>query len=228
MVARVCRELGVEMQPCSTAKTALEKVTLQRFHGVIVDDEDSASAASLLRDLQASTGGRTSLVVVLAQSDAALDAVFGAGTQLVIYKPLTHERLRNGLRAIRILMGRRQQRSSARIKVNVTGSLTVNGTEKFPAKILDLSEGGAALSLERPFPSVKLLKLSFALPGEQETITTAAELVWKDIRGNLGIEFVNNDPAFNSLIANWTKARSPRRAVGNLEDSDPRLNPRKR
>jgi len=208
MVARVCRELGVELQPCSSAKTALERFSFQRFHGVIVDDQDGASAASLLRDIPACPSGRKALIVALAKTDATLDAVFGAGTHLVIYKPLTHDRLRNGLRAIRILMGRRQQRSSPRIKLSITASLTVNETEKFPAKLLDISQGGAALSLRRPFSCVKPVKLSFSLPGEQDAITTAAELVWKDIRGNLGIEFLNNDPAFSVLVARWMKARS--------------------
>ena len=206
LVNRVCRELGVELTHCSTAQTALEKFGLQRFHGVIVDDQDGASAASLLTDIQATENGKKALIVALAKTDAALEAVFGAGTHLVIYKPLTHDRLRNGLRAIRILMGRRQQRTSARIKVDITASLTVNNTEDFPVKILDISGGGAALSFQRPLPSVKSLKISFALPGEQSRITTDAELVWKDVRGNLGIEFVNSDPTFNEVVSGWMKA----------------------
>jgi hypothetical protein len=205
LVARVCRELGVELQHCPTAQTALEKFSLQRFHGVIVDDQDAASAASLLTDIQGTENGKKILIVALAKTDAALDAIFGAGTHLVIYKPLTHDRLRNGLRAIRILMGRRQQRASTRIKVDITASLTVNNTEDFTVKILDISGGGAALSLQRPIPSVKPLKISFALPGEQSRITTDAELVWKDVRGNLGIEFVNSEPAFNEVVSRWIR-----------------------
>jgi PilZ domain len=205
---RACRELGVELQHCSTAKTALEKFTLQRFHGVIVDDQDGPSAALLLRDIQASASGRKSLIIALAKTDAALDAVFGAGTHLVIYKPLTHDRLRNGLRAIRTLMGRRQQRASSRLKVDITASLTVNETEDIPGKILDISTGGAALSVQRPFPIVKSLRLSFVLPGEKSTITAAGELAWKDVRGNLGIQFVNSDPAFTLSVSRWMEAQS--------------------
>jgi DNA-binding response OmpR family regulator len=208
LVGRVCRELGVELQHCSTVKTAVEKFALQRFHGVIVDDQDAASASTLLSEIQASANGKKSLIVALAKTDAALDAVFGAGTHLVIYKPLTHDRLRNGLRAIRILMGRRQQRASTRVRVDITASLTVNNGESFAVKILDISGGGAALSLQRPIPSAKTLQLSFSLPGEQNRITTAAELVWKDVKGNLGVEFVNSDPAFNQLVSSWLKVHA--------------------
>jgi hypothetical protein len=207
LVMSVCRELGVELQHCSTAKTALEKFTLHRFHGVIVDDQDGPSAALLLKDIQVSASGRRSLIIALAKTDATLDAVFGAGTHLVIYKPLTHDRLRNGLRAIRTLMGRRQQRAP-RVKVDITASLTVNETEPAPVKILDISSGGAALTVQRPLAAVKSLKLSFALPGEKSTISTAAELVWKDVRGNLGIEFVNTDAEFTLLVSSWMKAQS--------------------
>jgi hypothetical protein len=208
LVAGACRELRIELHHCSTAKTALEKFPLQRFHGVIIDDQDGPNAAVLLRGIQPSANGRKSLIIALAKSDAALDDVFGAGTHLVIYKPLTLDRLRNGLRAIRTLMGRRQQRASSRVKVDIAASLTVNATQTIPANIVDISAGGAALSVQHSLPIVKSLKLSFALPGDQRTITAAGELAWRDIRGNLGIQFVNSDAAFALALSKWMNAQS--------------------
>ncbi len=206
LVTRVCRELGVELQHCSTAKSALEKLAVQDFHGVIVDDQDAPSAALILNDAQAS--GRRSLTIALAKTDAALDAVFDAGSHLVIYKPLTHDRLRNGLRAIRTLMGRRQPRGSPRVKADIAATLMVNETEDIPAKILDISRGGTALSIQRSLPAVKSLKLSFVLPGGESPIITAAELVWKDVQGRLGIQFVNISPKSTLMISKWVKAHS--------------------
>jgi hypothetical protein len=207
LAVRACRELGVELQHCSTAKSAMEKFTLQRFHGVIVDDQDGPNAALLLKDLRASAKGKKSVIIALARADAVLDAVFGAGTHLVIYKPLTHDKLRNGLRAIRPLMGKQQHRGSLRLKVDIAANLTVNDIENVPVSILDLSSGGAALSLSRSCPDVKSLKLSFTLPESGTMVTTAAELVWKNLWGNLGIAFVNADPAFTQSVSRWLKAR---------------------
>lgn len=207
LAVRACRDVGVELHHCSTAKTAIEKFSLQRFHGVIVDDQDGPNAASLLKDLRASANGKKSVIIALAKADAVLDAVFGAGTHLVIYKPLTHEKLRNGLRAIRPLMGKQQHRASLRIKVEIVATLTVNGTENIPAKILDLSSGGAALSVQKDCPTIKSLKLSFAPPGQETTITIPAELAWKNAWGNLGIAFVNTDPAFTQSVSKWMSAR---------------------
>lgn len=204
LVTRACRELGVELQPCSSAKAALHEFTCQRFQGLIVDDQDGQSAATLLKDIQESAPDRKALIIALAKTDAALDAVFGAGTHLVIYKPLTHDRVRNGLRAIRTLMGGRRQRLSPRVKVDIAANLAVNGTESIPVKIVDISRGGAALLVQRTLPVVKSLKVSFALPGEKST-TAAAQLVWKDARGNLGVEFVNREPEFTLLVSKWTK-----------------------
>ena len=207
-VVRACSELGVELHHCSSPKAALEKVTQKRFHGIIVDDQDGPGAALLLRDIQSSAGNRKSLIIALARSDAPLEAVFGAGTHLIIYKPLTQDRVRNGLRAIRTLMGRRQERTAPRITVDITAKLTINQTEDIPVKIVDISTGGAALSVQRSLPIVKSLSLNFALPGGKAAITTAAELVWKDVRGNLGIEFMGPGPEFTRLVSNWMKALS--------------------
>ena len=204
MVTRACRELGVDLQHCSSAKAALEEFNCQRFQGVIVDDQDGQSAATLLENIQESAGGKKALIIALAKTDAALDAVFGAGTHLVIYKPLTHDRVRNGLRAIRTLMGGRRQRLSPRVKLDLEATLAINETDAIPVKILDISRGGAALQVQRTPPTIKSLRLSFALPGEKTT-TAAAQLVWRDARGNLGIEFVNREPEFTLLVSKWTK-----------------------
>jgi PilZ domain len=207
LVTRACRELGVDLQHCSSAKAALEEFNCQRFQGVIVDDQDGQSAATLLENIQESAGGKKALIIALAKTDAALDAVFGAGTHLVIYKPLTHDRVRNGLRAIRTLMGGRRQRLSPRVKLDLEATLAINQTDAIPVKILDISRGGAALQVQRTPPTIKSLKLSFALPGEKTT-TAAAQLVWRDARGNLGIEFVNREPEFTLLVSKWTKANA--------------------
>ncbi len=208
LVMLACRELGVELQHYSSAKAAVENFPLHSFQGVIVDDQDAPGAALLLSEVQGSARGKNTLVIALAKPDAALDAVFGAGTHLVIYKPLTHERLRNGLRAISTLMGRRRRRASPRLKVNLTATLAINELDDIPVRVLDISVGGAAISVQQPLPTAKTVTLRFALPGEQR-ITTAAELVWKDVRGNVGIEFVNADREFNESLAYWMKTHSP-------------------
>jgi DNA-binding NarL/FixJ family response regulator len=207
LVTRACRELGVDLQHCSSAKAALEEFSGQRFQGVIVDDQDGQGAATLLKDIQESAGGRKALIIALARTDAALDAVFGAGTHLVIYKPLTQDRVRNGLRAIRTLMGGRRQRVSPRVKVDIAAKLAINEMESIPVQIVDISRGGAALLVQRTLPIIKSLKLSFALPGEKST-NAAVKLVWKDARGNLGVEFVNREPEFTLLVSKWTKNNS--------------------
>ena len=213
LVTRACRELGVDLQHCSSAKAALEEFSCHRFQGVIVDDQDSQGAATLLKNIQESTpAARKTLVIALARTEATLDTVFGAGTHLVIYKPLTHDRVRNGLRAIRTLMGGRRQRVAPRVKVDIEAKLAFSDRESIPVKILDISRGGAALSVQRTLPGIKSVKLSFALPGEKST-TASAELVWRDARGNLGIEFVNREPEFTLLVSKWTKDNASAKAT---------------
>lgn len=154
LAMRACRELGVELHHSSTAKSAMEKFTLERFHGVIVDDQDAPNAALLLKELRASANGKKSVIIALAKTDVGLEAVFGAGTHLVIYKPLTHDKLRNGLRAIRPLMGKQQHRGSLRVKVDIAANLTVNDTESIPVKVLDLSNGVQPCCFRAPVPQL--------------------------------------------------------------------------
>jgi len=201
LVTRVCRELSLELQHCSTAESALEKLAARKFHGVIVDDQVGASAAQVLN---AQAEGKKSLNIALAKQEAGLDAVFSAGTHLVIYKPITHDRLRNGLSAIRNLMGR-DQREAPRVSANIPATLTVDETKDIPAKVLDISTGGVALSIQGALPPSKSLKLSFVLPGAKNSIAAAVELAWKDVHGRFGVQFLKINPAFASDISKWVK-----------------------
>jgi hypothetical protein len=222
LVAGVCRELGVELHHCSTATGALEKFKLQRFHGVIVDDQDPPNAALLLRDMQAS--GKKALIIALAKADASLEAVFGAGTHLVIYKPLTHDRLRNGLRAIRPLMGRQQPRASSRVKVDITASLTVNGIEGIPAKILDISTGGVAVCVQRPLPTVMKRNTIAISALRANRSTMVAEVIAITLgptseraNGAAGARSDHNAPVLHSVVWSSISTNRPGNVHGSIQ-----------
>jgi hypothetical protein len=162
----------------------------------------------ILESVKTLASCKNSLTIVLTDSRTALATAFATGTHLVIYKPISADRLRNSLRALHNLMGRRPKREFDRIRVKVPAILQLSEKHNVGASVLDISHGGVALSTQHLEPTLKTLGLKFALPGRMGVITTSAEVVWSDVRGRLGAQFVNMEPASRTVLSEWISAQT--------------------
>jgi DNA-binding response OmpR family regulator len=205
-ITRGFKEFSVEVEACSEPQAALQSLKSQRFAAIVVDGEDRAGAMLILDSLKTLPSCKNSLRILLADHQTALAAAFSAGTHLVIYKPIAADRLRNSLRALCNLMGRRQQREFNRIRVRFPAIMQI-AEKNLPASILDISQGGVALSTKEAIATAKTLGLQFALPGRTDMITTSAAVVWNDVRGRMGAQFVNMEPASHKVLCEWVAAQ---------------------
>ncbi len=199
LLTRGFKEAGIDIVPCSEAQQAQQTLKNDRFEAVVLDADDREQAMSVLDTLKMTS--KNSLKIVLADSRTALGAAFSTGTHLVIYKPLSADRLRKSIGAVCNLMGRKQQRAYRRISLSVPATLFVDN-RPIPATMLDISEGGAALSTQS-LPMMKTVALEFVIPGTTEAITTSAEVMWKDVHGRFGAQFVGMEAGTRKLLSQW-------------------------
>ena len=118
-LTRGLKELNVDVESCSEPQDALRRLREQRFEAVVIDDEDCAGAMPILQDLKTLASCKNSLKIALIDSQTSLATAFATGTHLVIYKPISADRLRKSLSALHNLMGRRLKREFDRIRVKV-------------------------------------------------------------------------------------------------------------
>jgi DNA-binding response OmpR family regulator len=206
LISRGFRELSVEVETCSEPQAALQRLKDQRFDAIVVDAEDRADTLLVLDSVKTLPSCKNSLRIVLADHQTALAAAFSTGTHLVIYKPISADRMRNSLRGLSNLIGRRHRREFGRIRVKLPAILHIGDKNQVPASILDISQGGVAF-LSQQAITTKTLNLRFALPSRTGMITTSAEVVWKDVRGRIGAQFVNMEPASRTLLTEWVSAQ---------------------
>ena len=206
-MSRGLREFSIEVESYSEPWAALQSLKNQRFEAIVVDAEDRAGAMLVLDSLKALPSCKNSLRIVLAERQTALAAAFSAGIHLVIYKPISADRLRSSLRALCNLMGRRHQREFDRIRVKVPAILHIGDKNPVPASILDVSQGGVALSTRQAIPTTKTVGLEFVLPGRTGMITTSAEVVWNDVRGRIVVQFVTLKPETRKVLCEWVSAQ---------------------
>jgi hypothetical protein len=206
IIGGVCKELGVELEHCPRPDGAVAKLSIGRFDVILLDDSDPNGAALVLDKAKSFPSCRKSLGVVLADSQTSLGVAFGAGTHLVIYKPITPDRVRIGLRAVRALAGRRHPRPH-RVRLDIPATLHSKGKPEIAASLLDISEGGAALRVEGQLSASQNMTLSFSIPGTADTITASVQIVWRDAKGQLGVHFLSLPPDSGKTLRHWLMGR---------------------
>ena len=214
LVGRVFRDLGVDMEHVTEGDIAAEKIKQGSFDAVVVDDANPTGAALVLEAARTLTSSKKCLGIVLAHSQTSLGVAFGAGTHLVIYKPIAVERVRSGLTAVRNLMGRKHRRQSPRVRVEIEATLSREGKAERRAIIIDLSEGGAALRIDGTLAASEPISLACVLPGTQNPLSAKAEIVWRDSQGWLGVRFVDLSKEAQQLLREWVNSNSrPRNQI---------------
>jgi DNA-binding NarL/FixJ family response regulator len=209
VVTRGFKDLDVQLQHFSEADVALAHATKHRFDAIVVDDQLEESHL-VLQKLIELPGSSKSVRIALVEATATIHTVFKTGTQVIIYKPLSAERVRQGLRAVRNLMGRDRRRSSRRVRTMIPARVSPRQARGAYKQMLlaDLSDSGAAIHSEAgDLPISGTLNLEFTLPGTTELIHATAELVWRDDEGAAGVRFLDMPNYARKQLLQWLKVQ---------------------
>ncbi len=205
MVGRVFKELNVQLENCPDFDSALSSAASQRFDAIVVDDFIQESPALLAKALELPSCNKA-VRIVLAESTAPMDVFLRSRTQVIIYKPLSADRVRHGLRAVRNLMARDRREGSKRVRTKLQARVGYGKVAVRRVLIVDISESGAAVRCETgELPSFCNLNLEFSLPGDSENIHATAELVWRDDSGRAGLRFLDMDSSARKRLAHWLR-----------------------
>src|SRR5438552_14415390 len=135
MIDRGFKDLEVDLEPCSESDLFLLRAFETRYDAIVLDDHVEDAPAVLAQVLGFATCSK-SVRIVLAEPKAAMHSVFKTGTQIVLYKPLSTERLRQGLRAVRNLMARERRRGGARVSTMVPARVSPRHAKSAAVQVL--------------------------------------------------------------------------------------------
>ncbi len=149
-----------------------------------------------------------SIGIVLAISPSSIALADGARSHMVLYRPLSADRLRTGIKSALGLRNEGEDaRESRRASIRIPATLRGAGLDETLAFITNLSAGGAALYVGQEIPSASIQTIEFSLPGEKDNLASAVELIWRDVQGRMGIRFANTSAAFSEQLEKWSAAQ---------------------
>jgi hypothetical protein len=125
-----------------------------------------------------------------------------AGASFVVEKPVSVEKAVHTLSAARnmILKGRLRYHREA---LDVPVSLKCSPSTEMPAHLLNLSQGGLRVHLQRPAPLTGKIGINFSLPGTALPLEARGEVAWTDKQGNAGIRLIEISEPMKRNLQLW-------------------------
>jgi CheY-like chemotaxis protein len=215
VLGRVLPTFGIAMDRSSDPETTITRVQQQRFDALIVDFDEPAVAVEALEQARRLASGCLSIALV-ADPSRVRDILSG-GAHFVLYKPLTEEAAKAGLRAAAALLSR-ERRRAFRVPVQAAVEITLPGDRKADGILLDLSETGMdVLTSEAQVPGT-MMGFRFQLPDGTLEIEAHGQVAWANPNGQTGVHFVGIPEGVSNQLKGWLKASSATADAGPEEN----------
>jgi CheY-like chemotaxis protein len=205
--------LGFALDRSSDPEATGTRIQQQKFDVIITDYDDPKAAndaLSLVKHL-----GLNSLSVALVADAAKVREVLNGGAQFVLYKPLSEDAVRAGLRPVSALLSR-ERRRAFRVPVQAPVQITVAEGRKLDGILLDLSATGMDVLTAEPQVAGSSLKFHLQLPDGALEFDVEGRVAWANPNGQTGVHFLNMPDELVSQLQTWLKAAAT--TAGNESD----------
>ena len=209
-------KLSIHVELCQEAKKAGEILSTKKFDAVIVDCDDVKGGLAILQGLRVTPSNKSSVAfAVLNGKKTTTQQVFGMGINFVLQKPVT------GLNAARCFNAalnfmERERRRYYRQPVEMPVTVVLD-EKQWKATSTNISEGGMAVVLSEALPKNSSPRLQFTLPEGNATLEVQSEMAWSDVKGHVGLRFVNVPQSSRELLEQWLNQQMEKIPPGSME-----------
>jgi DNA-binding response OmpR family regulator len=213
VLGRVLPGFGIALERFSDVATAIDRLQQQRFDALMVDYEDPAAAAAVLQEARRMNSGNTPVTVALVGEPAKTRDILSGGAHFVLYKPVSEDKARAGLRAVAALLNRERRRAH-RVPVQAPVDLVLPDTRKVEGILIDLSETGMEVLTAEPQAVGALLSFRFQLPDGSIEVHAHGQVAWANPNGQTGVRFVDLAESIRVQLQAWLQAAAAILGVG--------------
>lgn len=202
VLGRVLSSFEIAMDRSSDPETTLARIQQQKFDALIVDFDEPELAQDVLAEAK-KLGSAPVSIALVADAGKVRDILSG-GAHFVIYKPISEEAARAGLRPAAGLLSR-ERRRALRVPVQAPVEVTHTDGRKVDGIVLDISETGMEALTAEPQKDHAVLSFKFQLPDADMEINTRGEVAWANSNGQTGVRFIDLPEASSAKLKEWLK-----------------------
>src|ERR1700722_11972066 len=203
ILGRVLPPFGITLDRCSDLETTRTRIQQQKFAALIVDFDAPEGAADVLQ--RAKKLGTEPLSIALVADATKVRDILTGGAHFVLYKPLSEEAAKAGLRPAAALLSR-ERRRAFRVPVQAPVEITLPDSRKVDGILLDLSETGMEVLTAEPLERGAMLAFHFELSDRTLEIEARGEVAWANSNGQTGVRFLDLAETFSARLKTWLQA----------------------
>jgi CheY-like chemotaxis protein len=193
---------SVELEMRADTASAVELSARRHIDGFVIDCDGLERATDLLAQIRTSRANKLSVVFAVVDATTSVSMAIEAGADFVLGKPVQDKQLRSIL-DIALPRMEREHRRYFRHKVDLPIEMLRQTGEALTGKIVNVSEGGLALTRFGSSPVEGVVTVRFDLPSSNPQIFQAkADAVWSDAFA-MGLRFLRIEPQCRSGFAAW-------------------------
>ena len=203
VLGRVLSAFDIAMDRSSDPDTTLSRMQQQKFDAVIVDFDNPEAAEAVMQHAHAL--GSAPVSIALVADTEKVRAILSSGAHFVLYKPVTEEAAKAGLRAAAALLSR-ERRRAFRVPVQAPVEITLPDARKVDGILLDLSETGMDVLTAEAQVSGSLLGFHFQLSDGSLEMDGHGQVAWANANGQTGVQFLELPEGLVASLKAWLRA----------------------
>src|ERR1051325_90982 len=203
ILGRVLSGYDIAMDRSSDPETTLARIQTQKFDALIVDFDNPEIAEGVLQHAQKL--GTNPLSIALVADTAKVRSILSGGAHFVLYKPVSEEAAKAGLRPAAALLTR-ERRRAVRAPVQAPVEITLPDDRRLDGILLDLSETGMDVLTAEPQVKGALLAFHFQLPDGAVEVKAHGQVAWANPNGHTGVHFLDVSESVLANLKAWLKA----------------------
>lgn len=194
-------DVDVESQP----ERAQAKLATSKVDALIVDCDLNGSDR-FLQNLQHDSHFPANVPLLVMGGPRERHSVDTTGALFSFEKPISVEQAVRTLSAARnlILDGRLRYHRQA---LEAPVALQCPKRKRVQAELVNLSQGGIGVHVDRELHLHEAIQVSFKLPGTRYTVRAQGQIAWTDKLGNAGIRFVDIPARLQKGLQLWLAQR---------------------
>ena len=145
---------------------------------------------------------RNAIPLIIVSGSSGRKHLESKGASFIFEKPISVEQAVHTLSAARNMILDERLRYH-RETLDVPVSLTYANRTRQRAHLMNLSQGGIGVRLQRPHETSGVVKVSFTLPGTKLAMKFTGQVAWKDKQDNAGIRFTEAETASKRQLRLW-------------------------
>jgi len=203
-VTRALQQFAFTVDICQSLESAARLVSIRKFQAIIVDEGANEQMSILLDIIRSSPSNRAAVTFAIVGADKR------SGSKIcpnfLLHRPLTDALLASTLKAA---MGSiiRDYRRYFRCPLKVPATIQTGGGPSIVCELMNISEGGVALSNCAPLQLGVSVTVRFELPDTVGEFQVDADVCWSDNRSRAGLHFSVVSPEQKTRLQNWLSDR---------------------